>query len=110
MRSPEFATVLHWQPPDVHIFHTDPSLPKMVNNIMSLTYKNIFPYSPTFLLDLVYLVVPPQDRQYFRCSKMVGNAEVECCISFETNVCTSYYFYSYMTAFLNIINTNIIQM
>ena len=25
-RSPEFGTVLHWQPPDVHIFHTDPSL------------------------------------------------------------------------------------
>ena len=25
-RSPEFGTVLHWRPPDVHIFHTDPSL------------------------------------------------------------------------------------
>ena len=26
-RSPEFGTVLHWRHPDVHIFHTDPSLP-----------------------------------------------------------------------------------
>ena len=25
-RSPECGTVLHWRPPDVHIFHTDPSL------------------------------------------------------------------------------------
>ena len=25
MRSPEMGTFLHWQPPDVHIFHTDPS-------------------------------------------------------------------------------------
>ena len=25
-RSPEFGTVLHWRHPDVHIFHTDPSL------------------------------------------------------------------------------------
>ena len=27
-RSPEFGMVLHWRPPDVHIFHTDPSLVK----------------------------------------------------------------------------------
>ena len=26
MRSPEIGTVLHWRLPDVHIFHTDPSL------------------------------------------------------------------------------------
>ena len=25
-RSPEFGTVLHWRPPDVHILDTDPSL------------------------------------------------------------------------------------
>ena len=24
------GTVLHWQPPDVHIFHTDPSLCKIM--------------------------------------------------------------------------------
>ena len=29
MRSPEFGTVLHWRPPDIHIFHTDPSLINM---------------------------------------------------------------------------------
>ena len=27
--SPEFGTVLHWRPPDVHIFPTDPSLVKI---------------------------------------------------------------------------------
>ena len=26
MWSPEVSTVLHWQPPDVHIFGSDPSL------------------------------------------------------------------------------------
>ena len=26
MRNPGIGTVLHWRPPDVHIFHTDPSL------------------------------------------------------------------------------------
>ena len=26
MWSPEFGTVLYWQPPDVHIVQTDPSL------------------------------------------------------------------------------------
>ena len=24
-QSPEFGTVWHWRPPDIHIFHTDPS-------------------------------------------------------------------------------------
>ena len=26
MRCPEIDTVLHWRPPDIHMFHTDPSL------------------------------------------------------------------------------------
>ena len=26
IRNPEISTVLHWRPPDIHIFHTDPSL------------------------------------------------------------------------------------
>ena len=30
-RSPRIGTVLHWQPPDVHIFDTDPSL-ILINN------------------------------------------------------------------------------
>ena len=36
MRSPEIGTILHWRPPDVHIFHTDPSLGKTLGISLSL--------------------------------------------------------------------------
>ena len=32
-RSPGIGTVLHWRPPDVHIFGTDPSLMKIPSNV-----------------------------------------------------------------------------
>ena len=32
MRNPGIGTVLHWRHPDVHIFHTDPSLVIMLLN------------------------------------------------------------------------------
>ena len=43
-RSPEFGTVLHWRPPDVHIFHTDPSLfiIRLISFIILLFWVNMY--------------------------------------------------------------------
>ena len=48
-RSPEFGTVLHWRPPDVHILDTDPSLyttqnvlPTIAINILKPTINHVY--------------------------------------------------------------------
>ena len=38
-RSPGIGTVLLWQPPDVHIFHTDPSLIYSVGNYSETSFN-----------------------------------------------------------------------
>ena len=40
-QSPKIGTVLHWQPPDVHIFHTDPSLVQMCSTYHIYFFQNV---------------------------------------------------------------------
>ena len=38
MRNPGIDTVMRWQPPDEHIFHTDPSLLKIRAGVPEVLY------------------------------------------------------------------------
>ena len=48
MQSPNIRTVLHWEPPDLYIFDTDPSLVLLNNSFTMVCLSGLFLYENIF--------------------------------------------------------------
>ena len=67
-RSPEFGTVLHWRPPDVHIFHTDQSLLQRDTDFDGDTLFDcqiVHPLNPSIVGDTKYSVSPKRSKKAY---------------------------------------------